>query len=391
MARRKVRRREQGAGAVRQLPSGRWQARYPSPTEVVEVRGPQGEARTRAKLVPAPHTFDTKLDAETWLDGEGWLEAPAAQRDDPTLRVYAGAWLGGRDLRPRTAEHYRSMLEHHILPELGDLPLSRLTPIVVRDWYGGLNRDAPTLRAHTYSLLRTILNTAVRDELIDANPCRVEGAGSVKRARDMRPATVEELAVMVEAMPDEYRLLLLLAAWCALRVGEVCALQRRDIDLERGVLTVQRAVVWTQGRMLEGEPKTAAGRRTVAIPPHLHDAVREHLEVYVAKAPSSLLFPGRDGSWLPPSTLRGMFYRARDAAGRPDLAFHALRHTGAVLAAQSGATLAELMARLGHTTPGAAMRYQHAAADRDRAIAEAMSALATSPPPKSRRRTASGT
>ena len=63
-------------------------------------------------------------------------------------------------------------------------------------------------------------------------------------------------------------------------------------------------------------------------------------------------------------------------AGRPDLRFHDLRHTGAVLAAQTGATLAELMGRLGHSTPGAAMRYQHAAADRDKAIAEALSRLA---------------
>jgi integrase len=67
---------------------------------------------------------------------------------------------------------------------------------------------------------------------------------------------------------------------------------------------------------------------------------------------------------------------AREAAGRPDLRFHDLRHTGATLAAVSGATLAELMARLGHSTPGAAMRYQHAAADRDKVIAQALSKLA---------------
>ena len=78
-----------------------------------------------------------------------------------------------------------------------------------------------------------------------------------------------------------------------------------------------------------------------------------------------------------PSTLYRVFYPAREAAGRPDLRFHDLRHTGATLAAATGATLAELMARLGHSTPGAAMRYQHASADRDRVIAEALSKLAT--------------
>ena len=77
-----------------------------------------------------------------------------------------------------------------------------------------------------------------------------------------------------------------------------------------------------------------------------------------------------------PSTLNGVFYPAREAAGRPDLRFHDLRHTGATLAAATGATLAELMARLGHSRPGAAMRYQHAAAERDKIIAEALSKLA---------------
>ena len=77
-----------------------------------------------------------------------------------------------------------------------------------------------------------------------------------------------------------------------------------------------------------------------------------------------------------PSTLQHHWYRARKAAGRPDLRFHDLRHTGAVLAAATGASLAELMARLGHSTPQAAMRYQHAAAGRDREIAAMLSKLA---------------
>ena len=76
-------------------------------------------------------------------------------------------------------------------------------------------------------------------------------------------------------------------------------------------------------------------------------------------------------------SLYKVFYPAREKAGRPDLRWHDLRHTGAVLAAQTGATLAELMGRLGHSTPQAALRYQHAAAGRDAQIAAALSALAT--------------
>jgi integrase len=105
--------------------------------------------------------------------------------------------------------------------------------------------------------------------------------------------------------------------------------------------------------------------------------VKEHLAKHTGPGKDALLFPATaDGNHhMAPSTLYKVYYPARKAAGREDLRWHDLRHTGAVLAAQTGATLAELMGRLGHSTPGAAMRYQHAAADRDAEIAKRLSAL----------------
>ena len=103
--------------------------------------------------------------------------------------------------------------------------------------------------------------------------------------------------------------------------------------------------------------------------------VREHLLVHTQPGANGLLFPAQRGQHLRDAALGRWYYPAREAAGRPDLRFHDLRHTGAVLAAQSGATIAELMHRLGHTTPAAAMRYQHASAERDRQIAHRMSAM----------------
>jgi integrase len=114
----------------------------------------------------------------------------------------------------------------------------------------------------------------------------------------------------------------------------------------------------------------------VHIPPHVLPAVQDHLIDCVAGGADALLFPAAHDGHMAPATLYRHFYKARAAAGRPDLHFHALRHTGATLAAQSGATLAELMARLGHSTAAAAMRYQHAAAGRDKVIAERLSELA---------------
>jgi integrase len=103
--------------------------------------------------------------------------------------------------------------------------------------------------------------------------------------------------------------------------------------------------------------------------------MKAHVSEHAEFGRHGLLFPAAHGGHLAPSTLYKVYFRARKAAGRPDLRFHDLRHTGAVLAAATGATLAELMARLGHSTAGAALRYQHAAADRDLEIARRLSAM----------------
>jgi integrase len=136
-------------------------------------------------------------------------------------------------------------------------------------------------------------------------------------------------------------------------------------------------VVWVGGKSVVTTPKSAAGSRDVAIPPHLLPAVREHLLRHGAGR-DGLLFPAATNpdAHLRHATLGKVFYPAREKAGRPDLRFHDLRHTGATLAAAAGASLAELMARLGHSTVGASLRYQHAAKGRDQEIAEALSKLA---------------
>jgi integrase len=174
-----------------------------------------------------------------------------------------------------------------------------------------------------------------------------------------------------------------------LRFGEATELRRGDIELtrvakgkgdpDRCVLHVQRGVTVVRGQgYVIGTPKSDAGSRDVTMPPHLIPMIRAHLAEHVALGPNALLFYAvndRDAH-LASSTWAKSWYPARLAAGRPDLRTHDLRHTGAVFAALSGATLAELMGRLGHSTAGAALRYQHVAEDRDAVLAEALSKLA---------------
>lgn len=361
-------------GHIARLPSKRYRARY---------LGPDGHRHN------APVTFDARIDAEAWLaaerrivESDDWSPpslrlTSKRQREATTLAEYAERWMKHRDLKPRTRSHYRTLLDRQILPALGSLPLRSVTSELVGDWYADLDPKRPTIRAHAYGLLRTILASAVLDEKIAANPVHIRGAGTAKRASRTEPASLDQLAMLVDAMPERYKVMTLLAAWCALRFGELTELRRKDIDLTNGVIKVRRAVTRVDGEYVVGTPKTQAGVRDVAIPPHLVPVLREHLATNM-HGRDGLLFPaaGDPTKHLAPSALYTVFYRAREAAGRPDLRWHDLRHTGAVLAAQSGATLAELMGRLGHSTPAAAMRYQHAAQGRDAQIAAALSAMA---------------
>ncbi|MCB2175598.1 MAG: site-specific integrase [Actinomycetales bacterium] len=371
MAQRKAERR--GFGYIRRLPSKRYQASYIGPDTARHS---------------APHTFEAKGDAEAWLAEERracespqWVApkdraALAEARRPVTVGEYAESWIVRRDLRPRTRAHYRSMLDRFILPRFADRPLAAVTPREVAEWHHALaQQTGPTYRAHAYSLLRTLYRAAIAEDEAATSPCRVPGAGQSKRVRKIEPATLAELEALTKAMPERLRAMVLLMAWCALRFGEATELRRKDVDLTNGVLHVRRGVVRVDGERIVGETKTEAGRRDVAVPPHLIPVLRDHLATHAAWGRDGLLFPARDGGNLPHSTFLDHFHDAASAAGRPDLTPHMLRHTGAVLAAQTGATLAELMARLGHTTPAAAMRYQHAAQGRDAQIAAALSAM----------------
>jgi integrase len=365
-ARTRARRRNpRGWGKVRQLPSSRFQASYLDAT---------GTRRN------APATFGSRLAAEAWLarqraalDAGTWRDPQAGAA---TFAGYARTWLADRELKPRTKAGYQAILDRHLIPAFGTTPLRSITPALVRSWYATLDPATPVMRAHAYALLRTILKTAEADDLIATNPARIRRAGSAKRTVRIKPATLAELEVIAAAMPPRLALMVLLAAWCGLRYGELAELRRGDVDPLGGVLHVRRGVVRVAGGWVAGEPKSAAGIRDVAIPPHLLPAVTAHLDKHTGPAPDALLFPGQLGGYLSPASLYDHFYPAREAARRPDLRFHDLRHTGATLAAATGATMAELMRRLGHSSPAAAMRYQHAADDRDAAIASALSEFA---------------
>lgn len=313
-------------GRVRKLPSGRWQARYSTPDGCDH---------------PAPGTFTTKTAADRWLAAVE-TDMARGQWVDPRSRQlllsdYADSWLPARaDLKIRTRELYRWLLDKYVLPQLGHLPLDQVTPTVVRAWHATVSRAGlPTPTRQAYALLRAILNTAVADELLTRNPCTVRGAG-VARSAERSVATLAQIQALAEAVPARYRMFILLAAWSGARWGELVAPSHDRLDLDRGTMTIDRQYVelMDHSLALDRRPLTRGGFRT---------------------------------TWV----------TAREHVGLPDFRFHDLRHTGNTLAAATGASTKELMARLGHASMRAALIYQHATADRDAAIAAALSRLAT--------------
>jgi integrase len=177
-------------------------------------------------------------------------------------------------------------------------------------------------------------------------------------------------------MPAKLRASVLMATWCGLRLGGNIGDSPQGCQQGCAVLRVPRAVTYRDGKFYPAEPKTAAGIRDFAVPPHIRPIIKAHLKKHVNSDPESLLFPDDDGTHLRPDRYRVHWEKARAAIGKPTLRVHDLRHVGAVLASQSGATTAELMHRLGHTTPQMALRYQHVAEGRDAEIAEWPSKLA---------------
>lgn len=370
-------------GNVRKLPSGRFQARY---------LGPDGMERK------APHTFETEKQAAKWLtivESEiikGDWTAPEA--GEVQFGEYGQTWIAERKLAPRTRENYEDLFRLRIRPYLGDLALGAIRPQTIRSWRKRLlDGGAPEPQAvKAYSLLRAILNTAVKeDEIIRQNPCRIKGYD--KYHTPERPiATVAQVYKLADAMPGRFRALILVAAFSGLRWGELAALRRSDVDLAAGVVRVPRKLAALRNRMEFGPPKSEAGNRTVTLPAAALKALKPHMLQHVAAGTDALVFTGDKGALLRTGNFgRAVRWKATIAAvGLPEgFHFHDLRHTGNNLAASTGASTRELMHRMGHSSMRAALIYQHATSERDREIAAGMDRRIEKQDPNGKKRRAS--
>jgi integrase len=376
-------------GNVRELKSGRHQARY---------RAPDGQ------IYKAEQTFPRKADANAWLATvqadmvRGSWKAP--KRSTSTVGDYVSSWIAGHQgLKRTTRKSYEDLHRLHIKPAIGSVRLRDLTTPAVRDWNTKLRarlatelaakraaalaagrtlsdatqRDGSVTAAKAYRLLRTALATAVEDGEIETNPCRVKGAG-VSKAAERPTASVDEVLQLAAAVPARYRCLVLFAAFLGPRVGELAALRRRDVV--GGEIQVEERVYYLGGSYDYDDPKSAAGKRHVPLGDALERELENHLAEYVGHDADALVFTTSNGRPVLTSYYQ-WWKRARDKVGRPDLRFHDLRHTGMTLAAMSGATQRELQRRMGQATAAAAAVYMHTTDEHSRAVSDQLSAVLT--------------
>lgn len=367
-------------GTVRQLPSKRYQASYVWPPASSERHN-------------APTTFHTKTDARAWLNaqqtdrGRGVeLAAPVRRADVPTFAEYAERWLSQRAAdgkAPATMHSYRRSVRGYLVPALGELRLTEIRVATVNEWFASFGTAKASTRAKAYRVLTSIMRQAIAEDWIAASPCQVRG-GSADPLRDHRVivATPEQVHTIADAMPDRWRLLVLLGAYGQLRFGELAELRRSDVDLDAGVIRIRRAMSRVDGRIVVGPPKSQAGKRSVAVPPHVLAELRAHVAAYAQPGRSGLLFTTPRGAQLYSSVIHREWSAARSSADLPELHFHDLRHAGITWLARLGATTKERMRRVGHSTPAMVLRYEHADDARDAELADRLAALVVVPMPR---------
>ena len=345
-------------GTLDRLPSGRYRARY----------------WQLGRQVSAGCAFATKAEARAWLAGVE-TDMTRGLHVDPSagsIRFgdYAATWMSQRALRPHTRETYESQLRH-ILARFENEELARITPTEVRAWRGRLvNSDLhPNTAAKVYRLFRNIMGTAVDDGLLRVNPVNIKGA-AVEHSIERPLVSWRDVGRLAEAIHPRFSALVWTAAGTGLRFGELTGLTLKHVDLKAGRVRVEQGLTRVAGRGPALFPvKSDAGYRTVGLPRTARDVLRAHLAAFTDHHGDALVFTTVTGKPLLNRYFAPYWRRAKTAAGVDQTVhFHDLRHLAGTTAASAGASLKEVMARIGHASPGAAQRYLKASELRDAEI-----------------------
>ena len=377
-----AKKRANGEGNIRKRKDGRWEGRYTaghdSETGKAIYKNVLGktQAEVKAKLKAAIQEAQTldlskagKYTVGEWM--EVWFE------DYAKIKV-----------RPSSHQTYRGYIDNHIRPNIGDIPLEKLTSLDLQKLYkklltkGRVDRveakgqpkglSAKTVR-NIHQILSSALKLAQEQRIILANPAERCALPKVEH-REMKTLPVEQLqSFLREARESGVFELYYLELATGLRRGELLGLKWEDIDLQKGDLRVKRQVSRINGEVMEAPLKTKNAYRTLPLAEDTIDVLKEQREK-VGSSP--WVFPSPNGGPISPDSVLHMLHRVLKRAGLPRVRFHDLRHTFATLALQNGVDIKTVSGMLGHFSAGFTLdTYAHVTGAAQRQAAGKMAAV----------------
>jgi len=382
-------------GSVKILDSGKFQASY--------KRNIGGKTKT----FYGPQAFNTKTEANNWLTMEANLvltnkwtvpgDANPMNTEAPTFGVYAARHIKlqtnskGIHLKPSTAEKYESYITKY-LDDFENLPITSITKSMVDEWWlRATSNGKLTTASKAYKFMHCVYVRAEKDGWMGdrTNPCQVKGAQNASTGRATYTPTMDEVVAVANVIKPEYRVIVLLAAYAALRFGEVTALKRKHFISQtidgksRWAVEIEEAVTYVKKQFIVGTPKNQKGADTVVITSALTEIIGQHLEHMVSKDADALVFATADGGYLRNDVFAKALKAAVKKAGLTGKGItpHSLRRAGGTEYGNSGANLSEVKDFIRDASTNAAIRYVQST-NRTILLAESMSApFAVSEPP----------
>ena len=346
-------RRKQGEGTLRKRADGRWEAR------VVIGYDEKGNPITKNVTAMEKGKCLEKLEQlkeKCGVQLTGKVKAEMAFGDwlDFWYQQYAK-----QTLRPTTQSGYENMIYNHLIPDIGTIPLNKLTQNDLQQFYTRLKNGGRKVRTELYgkglsdrmvrgchAMCRKALEKAVADGIIRINPaigCKLPP----KKAQEMQVLTREEMQrFMAQAKADGYFELFLLELCTGMRRGEIVALQWDDLNMQTGELHICRQATTVHGNIHICAPKTKSSIRTVILPPDIVKILAE----YKKRVNSRWMFPSpvKEDAPYHPSAVRKVLDRTLERAECKHIRFHDLRHTFATTALANGMDVKTLSAIIGH-------------------------------------------
>ena len=355
-------------------------------TAVVEAgRDPVSGRRKQLKK-----TFRTRAEAVNWrtktlheLNTGAYIEAAK-----DALDVYLSNWLITirPTVKPATYERYRQIVSGHLIPVLGAVPLAKLSPVHIQQLYASKLAEglSPSTVSIYYQVLHRALEQAVKWQMLYRNPC--DGVDAPRPVdMEMKTWNAEQVrAFLVGSSEDSLCALWRLAVTTGMRRGEMLALRWADVDLDRGEIYVRRTLTRGEHGLMFGEPKSAKGKRSIAITQssvaelqkHCRRQAERRLQVGPLWDDTDLVFERGNGRVLHGNVVGNRFRNLTKKLGLPRIRFHDLRHTAATLMLANGEHPKIVQERLGHSDISMTLnKYSHVTMGMQRDAADRLDAM----------------